>query len=1043
MKNKKELSINYNYLRNIIQNMIIYLKKLKLMHINNENEVNKCIEKIQEISNVLHLNNLEKHMKVENKIMENKNEIPKNIYFELNQIIKAYGIRSLVDLFKIYYNGEIGYHSSCFINSEEDIYVFEILENYFHPLNYDSIPSKKTFEQKHIQCMEISLKEKTDMFYLKTHGIQIQLFCKKTKNVLIMNGTMDDLVVEFLDNSYLKQKIQQVKDKVIKYNSFFNVDIFTNYILSLNIKDLLIQNSEKIFLNYKMLLDDVIVIKQKNIPENINDFLSGTMYEKRNYIIKLLVFDLDIENQYLAYLLYDLLSNEKNDFLDTHEQIIIFDSLTWPIKKKFKDAIKNTFIYANTLNRFDMNKVPLEQQICLMKAPDYVKEKAMIKLKEIKSKGDDSVTKAKQYLDGLLKIPFGIYKKEKILFVMEQIKNNFQFIVNLNTHFVPVKNNYSNLEIINYVKMIKNNVDINLHFENIKTELNLYDKDILLEKIKLINNFIDLNNIKYKKNKKVNNKTFIIENIIGFIHYCCIHNIEFDYTQIYNKHNKNDTFEKIQEIESDVKMIHNYMVFVRKTLDDSVYGHDKAKNHLERIIANWINGKSCGHCFGFEGPPGVGKTSLAKKGLSKCLKDDYGNSRPFSMIQIGGDSNGSSLHGHNYTYVGSSWGSILQILMDKKIMNPIILIDEVDKISKTENGKELIGILTHMLDNTQNECFQDKYFNGIDIDLSKVLFILSYNEPELIDKILLDRVHRIKFETLSLNEKLIIANKFLLPEIYENIGLQDTIFISDCVIKYIIEEYTSESGVRKLKEILFEIVGEINLRILKSETFNKIPIEVSIDDLKNTYLKDHYQVKYKKIHETKMTGIINGLWASNYNKGGIISIQVYYFPCNNFLELKLSGSLGDVMKESVNVAFTLAWNLTSHEKKEEIKQKYKIETTMGLHLHCPEGSVNKEGPSAGTAITLAFYSLLNNKEISNLIAITGEISLDGSINEIGGLNLKIMGAIKAGVKTILFPKENEKDYEKFILNHNNKELLKDITFYPVSNIKEVLDIVFI
>jgi ATP-dependent Lon protease len=139
----------------------------------------------------------------------------------------------------------------------------------------------------------------------------------------------------------------------------------------------------------------------------------------------------------------------------------------------------------------------------------------------------------------------------------------------------------------------------------------------------------------------------------------------------------------------------------------------------------------------------------------------------------------------------------------------------------------------------------------------------------------------------------------------------------------------------------------------------------------------------------------------------------------------------------------LAWNLTSHEKKEEIKQKYKIETTMGLHLHCPEGSVNKEGPSAGTAITLAFYSLLNNKEISNLIAITGEISLDGSINEIGGLILKIMGAIKAGVKTILFPKENEKDYEKFILNHNNKELLKDITFYPVSNIKEVLDIVFI
>jgi ATP-dependent Lon protease len=197
----------------------------------------------------------------------------------------------------------------------------------------------------------------------------------------------------------------------------------------------------------------------------------------------------------------------------------------------------------------------------------------------------------------------------------------------------------------------------------------------------------------------------------------------------------------------------------------------------------------------------------AKRGLSNCLKDDKGVSRPFSMIQMGGDSNGSTLHGHNYTYVGSMWGSIVQILIDKKCMNPIIFIDEVDKISRTEHGKEMVGILTHLLDPAQNDCFQDKYFTGIDLDLSKALFILSYNDVEAIDKILMDRVHRIKFNNLSLEDKLVICNTHILPDVYKKMGLEDIIYFSDDVLKFIIEEYTSESGVRKLKEILFEVVA--------------------------------------------------------------------------------------------------------------------------------------------------------------------------------------------------------------------------------------------
>lgn len=190
----------------------------------------------------------------------------------------------------------------------------------------------------------------------------------------------------------------------------------------------------------------------------------------------------------------------------------------------------------------------------------------------------------------------------------------------------------------------------------------------------------------------------------------------------------------------------------KKVLDKSIHGHNYAKNQILKIIGQWMNGTQSGYCFGFEGSPGIGKTSLAKKGLSNCLIGADGKSRPFAFIALGGSSNGSTLEGHSYTYVNSIWGRIVDILMETKCMNPIIYVDELDKVSKTEHGKEIIGILTHLIDTTQNDCFQDKYYSGINIDLSKALFIFSYNDPDNIDRILLDRIHRIHFENLSIDE---------------------------------------------------------------------------------------------------------------------------------------------------------------------------------------------------------------------------------------------------------------------------------------------------
>merc|ERR1712166_816855 len=260
------------------------------------------------------------------------------------------------------------------------------------------------------------------------------------------------------------------------------------------------------------------------------------------------------------------------------------------------------------------------------------------------------------------------------------------------------------------------------------------------------------------------------------------------------KNNIGTTFFKnnIIKLQNNKKIIKDNIQSINNTLEKSVYGHTDAKRQIERIIGQWITGKQSGYCFGFEGSPGVGKTSLAKNGLANCLKDENGKARPFAFIALGGSSNGSTLAGHNYTYVGSTWGRIVDILMETKCMNPIIFIDELDKISKSEHGKELIGILTHLVDGTQNESFQDKYFSGIDLDLSKALFIFSYNDAQLVDRILLDRIHRIKFKSLSVKDKLVIVNKYLLPEIYEKINLTNTMRFPDDVIIFIIETYTYE-----------------------------------------------------------------------------------------------------------------------------------------------------------------------------------------------------------------------------------------------------------
>ncbi len=947
---------------------------------------------------------------------------------------------------------------------------YKLLNSYFSPMRYKIVDWKKmgkymNNEEKIIktadnfECFDIDSYDVN--FQNRIYGIKLAIHNMDKQHTIIVYGIMEDMLLELIDDKNIQERLDNLVDIRPSEHPHYSEKSFDRFIKCLTLKDLLIFSTISLRDKYIAFIDDFINnINKKPLLQMINEFTEQEIIDKRKTLITLLVNSGENESHYLAYLLYDLLSNDIHGLVDTYEQTAIYDSLPFMVKKYFREAMKHIITYTNKLSKIDNTKISLEQRICLMKTDDIVKEKAMVKLKEVKLKAEDtgSGSKAMQFLDGLLKIPFGIYKEEQILKVMPEIITLFnKLVVNISKSSMhiksqlelpfPYKINYTGIEIYKYLSLLKNSYKPALQ----TFLLSDYKNEIAtMNKTKTVDSYIKLFtilNTNIHPSPKINYKGKTVTQLRNEICNCI--DLLIQYNQVNEFINIEDALivdKSLISIENKMNTINTFMQNMAETLNQSVYGHTKAKRQIERIIGQWVNGDLTGYCFGFEGPPGVGKTSLAKNGIANCLKDDSGVARPFAFIAMGGSTNSSTLDGHNYTYVGSTWGRIVDILMDTKIMNPIIFIDELDKVSKTENGKEIIGILTHLIDQTQNDTFQDKYFNGINLNLSKALFIFSYNDVELIDKILLDRIHRIKFEHLTNADKLVISRKFILPEIYKKMGLIDMIEISDEVIEYIIENYTAEPGVRKLKELMFEIVGEINLFTLKNVmvTGVELPIVISTEDIKHKYLKERREISLVKIYDKPAIGVINGLWANSMGKGGILPIEASFFPTGTFLDLKLTGMQGDVMKESMTVAKSLAWTLFMRDADDSLKLQSALEKNknQGLHIHVPEGATPKDGPSAGTAITMVMYSLFTGRKIKNEVAITGEICLQGRVTAIGGLDLKILGGIRAGVKTFIYPADNKKDFNEFMEKYGSKIILKDISFIPVETIDEVMPLVF-
>lgn len=417
----------------------------------------------------------------------------------------------------------------------------------------------------------------------------------------------------------------------------------------------------------------------------------------------------------------------------------------------------------------------------------------------------------------------------------------------------------------------------------------------------------------------------------------------------------------------------------------------------------------------FAGPPGVGKTSIGKS-IARAL------GRKFVKISLGGVRDESEILGHRRTYVGAMPGRIINGMKNAGVINPVIMLDEIDKIGRDYRGDAAAALL-EVLDPEQNSVFKDSYLE-VPYDLSNVLFIGTANMLDTIPAPLRDRLEIISFSGYTEDEKFYIAKNYIVSKQMENHNIDSKeLEITDDTLKTIVQRYTRESGVRELERQISTIMRKVARKVATKEVKNKITIDAK--DI-NTYLGPHKYTHQDSEAEDQI-GASTGL-AWTQIGGEILTIEVAIVPGKGALQL--TGQLGDVMKESAQAAYTFV-------KSESAKLSIDAEifSKIDIHIHVPEGATPKDGPSAGGAIMTAIASALTKRAVKKEVGMTGEITLRGKITAIGGLKEKVIAAHRAGLKTIIIPKDNEKDLVDIPEN-----VKKDLTFISVSTASEIIDV---
>ncbi|MDD3821777.1 MAG: AAA family ATPase, partial [Bacilli bacterium] len=381
--------------------------------------------------------------------------------------------------------------------------------------------------------------------------------------------------------------------------------------------------------------------------------------------------------------------------------------------------------------------------------------------------------------------------------------------------------------------------------------------------------------------------------------------------------------------------------------------------------------------------------------------------------------------GHRRTYVGASPGRIIQAMKKAKVSNPVFLIDEIDKMSKSYRGDPASSLL-EVLDPEQNQFFADHYIE-VEYDLSKVLFIATANYLHDIPEALRDRLEIVELSGYTEYEKLDIAKKHLLPKQLEEHGLDKVkITLDDEAILTIIRNYTKEAGVRELERLIATVLRKIVTKLVAKEPKSKLEFAIKNKDVTKYLGKEKYLPNDQDVGDK--VGVVNGL-AYTYFGGDILPIEVTFFKGKG--DLVLTGSLGEVMKESARIALSY---IKSHADELGIEAK-KI-SQNDIHIHVPEGAIPKDGPSAGITLTTALISAFKNMPINHTIGMTGEMTLRGSVLRIGGLKEKAIGAHRNGLKIIIIPRGNERDLDEI-----PKEIREELSFISVKKYEEVLDIV--
>lgn len=458
--------------------------------------------------------------------------------------------------------------------------------------------------------------------------------------------------------------------------------------------------------------------------------------------------------------------------------------------------------------------------------------------------------------------------------------------------------------------------------------------------------------------------------------------------------------------------IQRFIRGVKDSLDNIIFGHTEAKQMLMYFLGKWCNNElTTGGYMALVGPPGVGKT-LFSQSISHAL------GIPFVQLTLGGQNDGEILHGHGYTYSGSTPGMIVKKMIEAGHSRCVFLLDELDKCS-SRNGSvnEIMSILIHLTDPNMNAFFQDRFFQGIDFPMNRALLILSYNDASLIDPILLDRLVQIEMKGFTFNEKITIVRRFIIPSLCKEIELPTSDFhITDEIISYIIKTYTNEAGVRGIKKCMEKLILYLNLQNLMTDRTDIIRFDDT--EFVDSILDQPKIKRLTYISEARLLGVCHCIYVTNNGVSGISTIQVIPHTVKRD-QVVVTGNVGKVMTESMNCALTATINYMESLGAYDYSNKY----PYGFHVHLLDGSQPKDGPSAGAVFAICFLSIFLNRQIPQNIAISGEIDAFGKMYSVGSTTTKIEGARMANLRKVYLSSETNRNLIKDIDLDNSVEII--------------------